>query len=92
MAPKSVRSVTDKTESVHQARLAKEGSDGHSTGKRALGGSTKTGCKINAGAVRDGKDQLRGVQPDNMPKDKLQSKIQPSITDFLAYEDYNLRT
>ncbi|KAJ1169595.1 hypothetical protein NDU88_001486 [Pleurodeles waltl] len=90
MAPKSVRSVTDKTESVRQARLAKEGSDGHPTGKQALGGSTKIGCKINAWAVRDGKDQLRGVLPDNKPKDKLQSKTQPSITDFLAYEDSGL--
>ncbi|KAJ1209817.1 hypothetical protein NDU88_005189 [Pleurodeles waltl] len=87
MAPKSLRSGTDKTESVRKARLAKEGGDGHSTGKWALGGSTKIGCKINAGAVRDGKDQLRDVQPDNKLKDKLQSKTQPSITDFLAYED-----
>ncbi|KAJ1164093.1 hypothetical protein NDU88_004539 [Pleurodeles waltl] len=72
MAPKSVRSVTDKTESVPQARLAKEGSDGHATGKRALGGSKKIVFKINARAVRDGKDQLRSAQPDNKPKDKLQ--------------------
>ncbi|KAJ1179889.1 hypothetical protein NDU88_005120 [Pleurodeles waltl] len=87
MAPKSVRSVTDKNESVRQARLAKEGSDGHAIGKRALGGSTKIGCKINAGAVRDGKDHSRGAQPDNKPKDKPQNKTQPSITDFLTYED-----
>ncbi|KAJ1092867.1 hypothetical protein NDU88_005977 [Pleurodeles waltl] len=87
MAPKSVRSVTDKTESVRQARLAKEGSDGHAIGKRALGGSTKIGCKINVGAVRDGKDQPRGAQPDNKPKDKPKNKTQPSITDFLAYKD-----
>ncbi|KAJ1090872.1 hypothetical protein NDU88_004000 [Pleurodeles waltl] len=70
-----------------KARLAKEGSDGHATGKRALGGSTKIGCKINSGAVRDGKDQLRGNQPDNKPKDELQSKTQPNIMDFLAYKD-----
>ncbi|KAJ1173510.1 hypothetical protein NDU88_005342 [Pleurodeles waltl] len=87
MAPKRVRSGTDKTATVCQARLAKEGSDGHSTGKQALGGSTKIGCKINAGAVRDGKDQRRGVQPDNKLKDKLQSKTQPSKTDFLACEE-----
>ncbi|KAJ1158131.1 hypothetical protein NDU88_010825 [Pleurodeles waltl] len=87
MAPKSARSVTDKNESVRQARLAKEGSDGHAIGKQALGGSTKIGCKTNAGAVRDGRDQSRGAQPDNKPKDKPQNKTQPSITDFLAYED-----
>ncbi|KAJ1107576.1 hypothetical protein NDU88_004966 [Pleurodeles waltl] len=87
MAPKSVRSVTDKNESVRQARLEKEGSDGHTFGKRALGGSTKIVCKTNTGAVRDGKDQSRGAQPDNKPKDKLQNKTQPSITDFLAFED-----
>ncbi|KAJ1179378.1 hypothetical protein NDU88_004612 [Pleurodeles waltl] len=87
MAPKSARNVADKTESVRQARMVKEGSDGHFAGKRALGGLTKAGCKINAGAVRDCKDQLRGAQPDNKPRDKLQSKTQPSITDFLTYED-----
>ncbi|KAJ1214365.1 hypothetical protein NDU88_001984 [Pleurodeles waltl] len=84
MAPKSARNVTDKNESAH---LAKKGSDGHPIGKRALGGSTKIGCKTNAGAVRDGRDQSRGSQPNNKPKDKPQNKIQPSITDFLAYED-----
>ncbi|KAJ1148876.1 hypothetical protein NDU88_001700 [Pleurodeles waltl] len=87
MAPKSARNVADKTESVRQTRMAKEGSDGHSTGKLALGGLTKADCKINAGVVRDGKDQLRGTQPDNKPRDKLQSKTQPSTTDFLAYEE-----
>ncbi|KAJ1159330.1 hypothetical protein NDU88_011997 [Pleurodeles waltl] len=87
MAPKSARSVTDKNVSVRQVRLAKEGSDGHAIGKRALCGSTKIGCKTNAGVVRDGRDQSRGAQPNNKPKDKLQNKTQPSITDFLAYED-----
>ncbi|KAJ1107652.1 hypothetical protein NDU88_005042 [Pleurodeles waltl] len=87
MAPKSARSVTDKNESVRQARLAKEGCDGHAIRKRALDGSTKIGSETNTGAVRDGRDQSRGAQPDNKPKDKLQNKTQPSITDFLAYED-----
>ncbi|KAJ1090165.1 hypothetical protein NDU88_003300 [Pleurodeles waltl] len=72
---------------VCQARLAKEGSDGHAIGKQAFGGSTKIGCKTNDGTVRDGRDQPRGAQPDNKPKDKPQNKTQPSITDFLAYED-----
>ncbi|KAJ1177799.1 hypothetical protein NDU88_003051 [Pleurodeles waltl] len=80
-------SVTDKNESVRQARLAKEGNDGHAIGKRALSGSMKISCKSNAEAVRDGRDQSRGAQPDNKPKDKLQNKTQPSITDLLAYED-----
>ncbi|KAJ1106466.1 hypothetical protein NDU88_003867 [Pleurodeles waltl] len=87
MAPKSARSVTNKNKSVRQARLAKESRTGHAIGKRALGGSTKIGCKTNVGAVRDGRDQSIGAQPNNKPKDKLQNKTQPSITDFLAYED-----
>ncbi|KAJ1088811.1 hypothetical protein NDU88_001966 [Pleurodeles waltl] len=87
MAPKSARNVTDKTESLRQTRLAKEGSDSHSIRKRDLGGLTNTGCKINAGVVRDGKEQLRGVRPGNKQRDKLQSKTQPSIMDFPAYED-----
>ncbi|KAJ1117266.1 hypothetical protein NDU88_005466 [Pleurodeles waltl] len=68
----------------------KEGSDDHPARKRALRGSIKAGYKVSAGARRDGKDQIRGIQPDNRPRDRLQSKIQPSITDFLAYGDPGL--
>ncbi|KAJ1156347.1 hypothetical protein NDU88_009070 [Pleurodeles waltl] len=50
----------------------------------------KIGCKTNAWAVRDGRDQPRGAQPDNKSKDKPQNMTHPSIMDFLAYEDSGL--
>ncbi|KAJ1105194.1 hypothetical protein NDU88_002602 [Pleurodeles waltl] len=57
--------------------MGKEGGDGHSAGKQVLGWLTKAGCTINAGAVRDGKDPLRGAEPDYKPRDKLQ-RIMPA--------------
>ncbi|KAJ1101708.1 hypothetical protein NDU88_006773 [Pleurodeles waltl] len=91
MAPKNVRNLADKPEGAHQVRVAKEDSDGRLTGKRLTGGSSKIGCKTSggagAGAVKDGRDQFRGVQPDNKIRDRIQNKTQPIITDFLTYGD-----
>ncbi|KAJ1135872.1 hypothetical protein NDU88_002301 [Pleurodeles waltl] len=53
MAPKNVRNAADKPDSARQARMAKEGSDGHPAGKRFTGGSIKIGCKKRDSAGED---------------------------------------